>query len=314
MYTNLVCTKIKNDVVRFSGNPGENGKPRKFGLLDTTDSAYPTIVAMDKMMEQQLQACGVSYVYHSFPYTGAPDTYGQQPPTYATTNMQDFKTQGVTTILDIGGLEAGDAKAGQQLGYFPEWIAASDGAIEGNVSASSYPSQEWSHAWVVTPNTLQNADGQPAEPPCVQALLEVDPNMDRQSFDIGVACGDWWDDIRELFIGIQIAGPHLTPPNMDKGFHSIPPKPSTDPTQPSCFYNPGDFTCVKDAVLEWWDPNAHPTGPGGSTATAGCWRMWRNGQRYLGGQWPPGIIDYEDRNVICNLLLGRVGASIRTTS
>lgn len=61
-----------------------------------------------------------------------------------------------------------------------------------------------------------------------------------------------------LFTGIQVAGPRLGPTTLDKGFHAIPPGPSGDPRVPACFYEIGDYTCVKDATAVWWDPAGQP--------------------------------------------------------
>src|SRR5256885_2877325 len=56
--------------------------------------------------------------------------------------------------------------------------------------------------------------------------------------------------LRQLFVGIQVAGPQLKPPKVDEGFHSIPAVASTDPTVPACYYDPGDYTCIKDTSEE----------------------------------------------------------------
>ena len=55
---------------------------------------------------------------------------------------------------------------------------------------------------------------------------------------------------------------------------------------PACYYDPGDYTCVKDAAVMWWDPaGTAPTASG-----AGCWRMMEAGRRYLTGEWPAGNV------------------------
>ena len=43
------------------------------------------------------------------------------------------------------------------------------------------------------------------------------------------ALGFPYEALRQLFTGIQLAGPTLTPPKVDEGFHAIPPRPSSDP-------------------------------------------------------------------------------------
>jgi hypothetical protein len=92
--------------------------------------------------------------------------------------------------------------------------------------------------------------------------------------------------MRQLFTGIQVAGPRLTPESMEKGFRAIPSIQSKDPYVPACFYEPGDFTCVKDATYMWWDPDAETRDRLSGAPTQGCWRMREDGLRYLRDGWP----------------------------
>ena len=50
-------------------------------------------------------------------------------------------------------------------------------------------------------------------------------------------------------------------PPIDEGFHAIPEKPSVDPFIAAFFFDPGDYTSVKDAAEQWWD--AERTAPVG---------------------------------------------------
>ena len=44
---------------------------------------------------------------------------------------------------------------------------------------------------------------------------------------------------------------------------------------PACYYDPGDYTCVKDSVAMYWDPNGSIPGYSGK----GCWRAPLGGVR-----------------------------------
>ncbi|HEX9890408.1 MAG TPA: hypothetical protein VGA69_13065 [Nitriliruptorales bacterium] len=74
---------------------------------------------------------------------------------------------------------------------------------------------------------------------------------------------------------------------MDQGFHAIPRLPSDDPAHEACFYEPSDYSCVKDAQASWWDPSGQPPG----RTERGCWRLMQAGQRYLPGTWPAGDVE-----------------------
>ncbi|MHB8507872.1 MAG: hypothetical protein ACYDGR_04385, partial [Candidatus Dormibacteria bacterium] len=164
------------------------------------------------------------------------------------------------------------------------------GSIDGNGGNSpaiqGQDQTEWQHAWVLTNHPLvpkiQNTY-------CYQAV-ETDPaDANAAAYDGYETIATYhcraysavYDDLRQLFTGIQVAGPRLSPSSISQGFHAIPPRPSTDAQVPACFYNTGDFTCVKDAIVEWWDPTAND--PNG---TPGAWRAPHQGARVIGDAWP----------------------------
>lgn len=89
---------------------------------------------------------------------------------------------------------------------------------------------------------------------------------------------------RQLFTGIQVAGPRLTPEAVNQGFHVIPGTPRGDPSVPACLYRSGDFTCIKDAIAMWWAPGASSP----SSAKKGCYRVPESGRRHFAGAWSAG--------------------------
>ncbi|HEX9890001.1 MAG TPA: hypothetical protein VGA69_11020, partial [Nitriliruptorales bacterium] len=190
-----------------------------------------------------------------------------------------FVANGVTTVIWPQGFETDHSKAARTAEYYPEWVVAGDGRFDGYINAQFEDQDVWhEHAFVVTPVPLV---GDPVDTPCYAALTEGNPDdADREMF-----CTNWsfyYDDLRQLFTGIQVAGPRLSVETLDRGFHAIPHIESPDPSVPACFYGPGDYTCVKDAAAMWWDRAA--TAPGASTP--GCWRVLEDGLRHVAGAWP----------------------------
>jgi hypothetical protein len=130
---------------------------------------------------------------------------------------------------------------------------------------------------------------------CFLAHREADPDAPRGDV-IGAAC-EFYDDLFQLFTGIQVAGPRLGPTSIDKGYHAIPRIASINPKVPACFYNDGDYTCVKDAAPMFWDPDGKAPG----ASQNGCWRMPEGGKRYLTATWPPGDAIAQRRpDDVCN--------------
>jgi hypothetical protein len=71
---------------------------------------------------------------------------------------------------------------------------------------------------------------------------------------------------------------------VDKGFHAIPKVASTNPTVPGCFYEPNDYTCVKDGIVEHYTSQMQSK----NDRAPGCWQMSEAAKRYVAGTWPEG--------------------------
>jgi hypothetical protein len=153
----------------------------------------------------------------------------------------------------------------------------------------------WAHAWVMT---AQLREDRFADTPARQAYREYDPNG-RQIYEMYATW--YYRDLFTMVRSIQVAGPHLSPDAVDAGNHAIPRYSSASPFVAACFYDPQDYSCVKDAQEAWWDPNAPD--PNGDP-TRGCWRMSREGARVLAGEWPAQDINFDASKDICNAVKG----------
>jgi hypothetical protein len=280
-YTTYLCTKVVNKPVVDSGNPGENSGRRKLGLVYTTDPGYAALRAFKDEVVKQVEACGGKFeLIRTYPKAGYAIDNGTLPD-YAIQNMQAMSEANITTIIWPGGVETKQTPAAEQINYFPEWIVAGDTQIEAAGYATFQSQTVWDHAWVVS-NVVKTPGY--ADRPCYQAYREADPEANPT--DIETAC-EYYIDIFQLFTGMQVAGPRLGPTSVDKGLHAIPPIESNDPTIPACYYDTGDYTCVKDSLAETWDPDGRAT----ATSSPGCYRMVENGLRHVAGKWPAGNIN-----------------------
>ena len=303
-FSSFLCTKVAPYPASFSGNEGQNGSPRVYGYVHTSDPAQSQYLALARLVREQVEGCGVRFAAEgTYPacYVMA-GTGGNRDEAII---MSDFQQKGVTTIIWPGCYEGNMTHAASAANYYPEWITTDYRGMErSEVGLVVQEKKEWANAWVVTPQTFQNADLSPVEPACLDAYTSVDPAVERESFDLTFACKPY-RDLRQLFIGIQVAGPKLTPKAVEKGYRAIPAKPSPSRDQVSCYYEPGDYTCDKDAVAQWWDPSAAGVNRGGAAplkGLPGCWRMGDDGRRYRPNEWPTGdIASMKGPNQVCNL-------------
>jgi hypothetical protein len=278
-YANFVCNSIVNKPVSDAAGTvaAQVGKPRKFGFLYTTDPAFEGMTDQALLsMELIKKQCGISYITKTYDHNSY-SVDNERTPDYAVQIALDFQTAGVTTILWPAGYEDKISAAMNPLNYYPEFVLGDDDQHASNNGESFQNQKVWAHAWIVT---SQVYDPPPNKRICAIEYRTVDPgapSSDVQNF----AC-DYYNDLRQLWTGIQVAGPVLTPQTLDQGFHAIPIVESTDPRLPTCFYLPNDYTCVKDSTIEHWDGAAQSEG----SRNPGCWRMVRDGKRYLPGKFP----------------------------
>lgn len=279
MYGSYMCQRVKGTKVLQSGDDsgqrGFNGSPRKYGLLSTDDNGWPGLKHFASVVKQKLRDCGISWV--------AEQTYPKccykidatDDGTWATKAIGAFQDAGVNTVLYLGGSESHFSTTANTLGFFPEIILAGDLDNDDYSNANLENKTVWKNTRVVTGQLREDVD---SLRPGYQAAKEGDPSLDDNAARYAA---EIYRDFFQLFTGIQVSGPHLTPQNVDKGFHAVKPKKSVDPLTAACFFDPHDYTCVKDAQVSWWDPNGQREEQSG----LGCWRMVEDGTRYLAGTW-----------------------------
>ena len=299
--TSLVCGEVANRPVAFSGNPGDKGT-RKLGILIYSGSSsvqIPEETQYGNLVKSGIeQGCGVRFADTGFKDAGAPTNFASN----AALTMADFKQKGVTTVIDVG-VSVYEGKAAGATQYRPEWIIAGDGAADTTQFAGDTADQTvWSNAFLMTDFTRRGPH--PQDDACVQSALEGDPTINVN--DAAYYYCAYYLSTRQLFTAIQVAGPRLTPSSIDQGFHAIPRVATDNSRVPTCFYDVGDYTCVKDTMLEWWDKSGtdpeFASNPDGGSSGNGCWRMVSQGQRSLIGQWPSGEISARKQPAIdaCN--------------
>lgn len=285
LFISYVCTKVVPFRVSFTGNPPDQGMPRRIGLIVVTDPRRPDQVEFGRLVRDGIKRCGANVVAEgtlpSDNVGGAADyEAGMQ-------NVALFRQERVTTVVQAAGTSVGggQTKPAGASGYRPEWVLAGDYLNDANIAGQEGLGQDqtvWRNARVVSLYTrVSDVEHQD----CFAAAREGDPATPRSAAK-GGACLIY-PDLRMLFTGIQVAGPRLGPKSIDRGYHAIPAIASTNPTVPACFFNPGDYACVKDAQAQWWDPSGVPPDADGT----GCWKGMEGGRRYLAGTWPEGDVE-----------------------
>lgn len=284
LYVSYVCTKVAPYPVSRMGNPPgsdervRDGAPRRLGLFYTTDPGEPGLHHFRRLVKKGLTDCGAEWVAEgNFSQNrfvvNARDTGTDQAEAIA-----KFIEEEVTTVLYLGGVEGKFSQLADRANYYPEIVIAGDLNQDNNYTGRHQNSNVWQNAWAVH---FQLRMDKPEETPGFAAYRYGYPPAPK---DEARYVNDVYRDHFILFQAIQVAGPELTPANVERGFRAIPEKSSDNPYVASCFFKTRDFSCVKDASEIWWDPSGVSNGDG----QPGCWRYVEGGRRFLAGQWPPG--------------------------
>lgn len=191
----------------------------------------------------------------------------------ATSIIAKLKSEKITTV--ICGCDPAipiflTSKA-QEQGYFPEWIITGAGFIDLDILGQLYQQDAWSRSLGVSfigpLQPLRATSG-------YNAFKAVRPNEEPSPLvDI------LYYDMYMLAIGIQHAGPQLTPETFERGMYAWPGGSGPAGTWK---FTPGRYTPTQDAREIYWDRNA--TSP--QNKEKGSYVDPNPGKRYKPGEWP----------------------------
>lgn len=283
MVTELIEKQLVGKPAQYGG-PDVNGKPRTFAMLtyNTPDGQFTS--SWDDL-ERKVKATGADLKARITNYLDIPNLERDGRLVAA-----KLKASGATTIIFTGDpiTPAFFTKEMTKAGYFPEWVMGGTVYADTNVFARSFDQEQWKHAMgikltpVGIPKPKQQAYtlhewwfGTP--PPAENAFAVTQGNLNL------------------LFLGLQMAGPNLSPDTFAAGMRSLGPGSSTEEPVITPIVTFGDWGLwpgttvdiggLDNAGVIYWDPEATGTDETGAEGK-GMYRALENGLRYLTGQWP----------------------------
>src|SRR5438105_14252067 len=164
------------------------------------------------------------------------------------------------------------AKAKEQ-NYQPEWLVAGTALTDVDLVGQLYDQDQWSHAFGISYlgsyQPLRASYG-------YNAYKAVHPG-DEPAFIVDII----YYQMYMLALGIQLAGPNLTPQAFERGMFSYP---GGNGPAGHWGFGPGAYTPTQDAREIYWDRNKVST----QNNKAGAYIEVEPGKRYKSGQWPQG--------------------------
>jgi hypothetical protein len=135
-------------------------------------------------------------------------------------------------------------KASEQ-DYHPEWLVLGTALTDSDLAGQQYTRDQWTHAFGISqlgPQTDSRATYG------YQAFKSARPNQE-PSLTVDLL----YYQLYEVVLGLQMAGPTLSPDTFAQGMFLYPGGSGLAGTW---HFAPGDYTAQDDGVAVWWDPDA----------------------------------------------------------
>ena len=220
---------------RFAGGSLQR-RTRKVGIIVPDNPVYQECL---QDFTDTLRAAGNDAAV--FPYTVDLTSLSNQ----AASIISKLKAGGVTTVAvmcDPILLVYLTAKAHEQE-YVPEWVTQGVAFSDEDNVAQMYDQSEWSHAFGIS-----SLGDQPPERASFGYAAYRSVRTDEPSHLVGL----YYFQLYQLVLGLQLAGPSLTPMNFERGIFTYAGGSGEDGLWG---FGPGRYTPTQDFKEVWWDPH-----------------------------------------------------------
>ncbi len=250
----------------FAGDPAYRTQERKFGLFIPDQPEYQGCA---NMAGEMLAKQGLSWTKR---IDYALDV--NKLATFAANAVAQFKAAGVTTVAclcdPISPIFM--TSAARQQDYWPEWVGGGVLLSDVDVLGSFYDQDQWSHAMTLSflSQVYGGWDGEAYR--VYKAMRQDEPTkLTHHLFYYGML---------HTFIGLQMAGPNLTPETFRQGLFNFPKACG----EAGCWsWAPDDLTAMDDARESYYSP----TEVSPLTCQPGRYVTTLGGQRFS-ENWPTG--------------------------
>jgi hypothetical protein len=249
-------------VAEYAG-PGSQGKPRVFGAIVPENPEYQESV---RVFNELIADDDVSIALE-----GKYKLDLVSMPQQASNLIAQMKDAGVTSLAcfcDPAMLAIGILPKAMEQGYYPEWLSAGIVFTEQDVVSQAFEQRQWRRAF----GTAYNAESERIGSSYPYAAFK----SVRPDDEPGLIVEQLYYDLYLLSIGIQMAGPNLTPETFQAGLFAYPTR--TGP-RGTWDFGPGDHTPTNDYREVWWDPE----GLSPQDDRLGTWVQLNGGRRYRPG-------------------------------
>ena len=256
----LICNLYVGKNSSNTGDATTSNRPRVYSIVNLDDNE---LNAIGDDLINKIRSCGATIAQGA----AAHEEYAKDASTAAqqAVNVEaQQRSAGVTTIVCLCDAIAAlvGTNENHQTNWHPEYLASDIGFLDAPQSVNTYPADVWQNAVVTAEsNEYDHATAHWCDIPAGRVWCASQGNA-QPPIDFEL----WFDTLVEYAAQIIVAGPTLTPQNVQQNLFSYcGPSycPGNEFARPNDFktaFGPnwpdGPWSTVKDYELVKWDPNA----------------------------------------------------------
>jgi hypothetical protein len=248
------------------------GKPRVYGIVAPENQEYQESV---NAFMRKSEAAGLPIAINMKYKLDI-----SSMPNQASNIIAQLKDAGVTSVLcgcDPVMLALGLTPKANEQDYQPEWLTSGLAFVDQDIVSQLIDPKQWQRAFGIAYNAESEPQGRSYP---YAAFKQVRPN-DEPAFGVE----ELYYQLYMLAIGLQMAGPNLTPTTFERGMFAYP---GGSGPRGLWHFGPGDYTTTDDFREIWWDPNR----VSGQNNKNGAWAQLAGGKRYVSSTVPHGAAPF----------------------
>jgi hypothetical protein len=276
--TPYVVNRLNNKPAAFAGDPAFQNQNRTFGVVHFEQDP-PVYTEVRRQVEEDGQRLGWNAEMFLTYQLDAGELDVQ-----ARNTIARLKADNVTTVVFLGDpfflTFLTQAATTQQ--YFPEWLITGTVFTDTTRWARGFDQQQWANAFGIS---SQGVPVLPQEREGWQVFEWYYGRAPGATRDAQLV----FDLVHQLYLGIHLAGPELTPETFAAGMANYPVSGGSS-VLPQISYGLGlfdefDYQGYDDVAEIWWDPNATGPDENGNIGT-GLYKYANSGVRLLPADMP----------------------------
>ncbi len=290
-----ITTQLMHRDAAYAGDPAFRTEKRRFALVKY-DQNPPIFGSLTQELDRKFASTHLTFADQETYLLDLGDLPGE-----AATLAEHLKHSGATTVVFAGDpiMPIYLTKACAAIGYYPEWVITGTVLTYATTLGRLYDQQEWAHAFGISllavPIPVRDGDAYSVyrwfygtDPPAALTAPAILP------------------PIEQLFDGIELAGPDLTPDTFAGGLFRQPPTGGGPTTPLSSYGEQGapprpSYATPTDYTFVWYDATAKGQDEEGADGT-GMMRYVDGGHRYLASSGPASKVPmFDDAGTLTSL-------------